>query len=100
MSCLVEVHNNEELDKVLSTDAKIIGINNRDLKTFKVDINTTIELIKNIPSDKIVVSESGINNHEDILRLKDAGVKAFLIGEALMRESDIGKKLREMKCSC
>lgn len=96
MSCLVEVHNKEELDKVLSTGAKIIGINNRDLKTFKTDINTTIELIKDIPSDKIVVSESGINTHEDVLRLKDVGVKAFLIGEALMREKDIGKKIREL----
>ncbi|MBI5894233.1 MAG: indole-3-glycerol phosphate synthase TrpC [Deltaproteobacteria bacterium] len=97
MGCLVEVHNKEELKKVLSTDAKIIGINNRDLKTFKIDINTTINLIKEIPSDRMVVSESGINTHKDILKLKDAGVKAFLVGEALMKEHDIGKKLREIK---
>ena len=77
--------------------SKIIGINNRDLKTFNTDLHTTLNLIKDIPSDKIVVSESGINTHEDILKLQDAGVKAFLIGEALMREEDIGKKLREMK---
>lgn len=99
MYCLVEVHDKVELKKALSTDAKIIGVNNRDLKIFKTDINTTINLIKEIPSDRIVVSESGISTHEDILRLKEAGVNAFLIGEALMRESDIGKKLREFKGS-
>ncbi|MBI5682260.1 MAG: indole-3-glycerol phosphate synthase TrpC [Deltaproteobacteria bacterium] len=96
-ACLVEVHDRKEIEKVLSTNARLIGINNRDLKTFKTDLDTTINLIKDIPSDKIVVSESGINTHKDILRLKDAGVKAFLIGEALMKEPDIGKKLREMK---
>lgn len=97
MGCLVEVHNEEDLDKVLLTKAKVIGINNRDLKTFRTDIKNTLRLIKRVPRGKVVVSESGINTYKDILRLKEAGVKAFLIGEALVREDNIGKKLREFK---
>lgn len=97
MGCLVEVHNKDDLEKVLSTKAKVIGINNRDLKTFRTDIKNTLRLIKRVPKNKVVVSESGINSYEDILKLKGAGVKAFLIGETLMREEDIGKKLRELR---
>ncbi|KAF0122896.1 MAG: indole-3-glycerol phosphate synthase, partial [bacterium] len=92
---IVEVHNLEELKMVLQTEAEIIGINNRDLKTFKTDISTTERLIKEIPQDKIVVSESGINTAEDISRLRECGAHAFLIGESLMREKDIAKKLIE-----
>lgn len=92
---LVEVHDEAELERALKTDAELIGINNRNLQTFKTDINTTVRLIGSIPEDRIVISESGINTREDINLLKDAGVDAFLIGEALMREADIGKKLRE-----
>ena len=92
---LVEVHDELELERTLKTGAELIGINNRNLQTFKTDLNTTIRLISNIPDDKIVISESGINTKEDIKLLKDAGVDAFLIGESLMREADIGKKLRE-----
>ncbi|MBI4620566.1 MAG: indole-3-glycerol phosphate synthase TrpC [Desulfobacterales bacterium] len=96
MQALVEVHNLEELKMVLQTEAEIIGINNRDLKTFKTDISTTERLIKEIPQDKIVVSESGINTAEDISRLRECGAHAFLIGESLMRERDIAKKLTEL----
>jgi len=96
MQALVEVHNLEELKMVLQTEAEIIGINNRDLKTFKTDISTTERLIKEIPQDKIVVSESGINTAEDISRLRGCGTHAFLIGESLMRERDIAKKLIEL----
>ncbi|MEW6615939.1 MAG: indole-3-glycerol phosphate synthase TrpC [Thermodesulfobacteriota bacterium] len=96
MQALVEVHNLEELKRVLQTEAEIIGINNRDLKTFKTDIATTERLIKEISQDKIVVSESGINTAEDISRLRECGAHAFLIGESLMRERDIAKKLTEL----
>lgn len=98
MTPLLEVHDEAELERGLKTNAELIGINNRDLQTFKTDLNTTVRLINNIPDDKIVVSESGINTKEDIKLLKDAGVDAFLIGEALMREADIGAKLRELVC--
>jgi indole-3-glycerol phosphate synthase len=96
MEAIVEVHNLEELGRVLHTEAEIIGINNRDLKTFKTDIMTTTRLAKEIPEDRIVVSESGIRSREDILRLRETGVNAFLIGESLMRERDIGRKLAEL----
>lgn len=95
MAPLVEVHDEIELERALKTNAELIGINNRNLQTFKTDINTTVRLMNGVPEDKIVVSESGINTKEDIKLIKDAGVDAFLIGEALMREADIGKKLRE-----
>lgn len=95
MAPLVEVHDEIELERALKTNAELIGINNRNLQTFKTDINTTVRLMNSVPEDKIVVSESGINTKEDIKLLMDAGCDAFLIGEALMREADIGKKLRE-----
>lgn len=94
MAALVEVHDEEEIKKVLEAGASLIGVNNRDLKTFKVDINTTVRLAPLVPKDKIVVSESGIRERADILLLKKAGVNAFLIGEALVKEKDAGKKLR------
>ncbi|MBW1679687.1 MAG: indole-3-glycerol-phosphate synthase [Deltaproteobacteria bacterium] len=97
MRALVEVHSEDDLEKVLQTSAKIIGINNRDLKTFKTDIRTTFTLVKLIPAGKLVVSESGIYNRAQIEQLEDAGVHAFLIGEALMREKDPGEKLRELR---
>jgi indole-3-glycerol phosphate synthase len=97
MEALVEVHSEEELREVLLTSAKILGINNRDLKTFKTDIATTLALMKFIPAGKVVVSESGINTRSQIEILEKAGVHAFLIGEALMKEKDPGKKLRELK---
>src|SRR3972149_8980263 len=92
MSCLVEVHDEEELEKVLSTKAKLIGINNRDLKTFKTDIKTTLNLAAKIPKDRIVVSESVINNYHDIDFLRGAGVNVFLVGEAIIREQHMGEK--------
>jgi indole-3-glycerol phosphate synthase len=93
---LVEVHTREELDKALAAGAEIIGINNRDLTTFATDIETTLKLAPLIPSDRIVVTESGINTREDIEQLMEAGIHCFLIGEALMRADDIGEKLREL----
>lgn len=97
MTALVEVHTEEEVLNALQAGASIIGINNRDLNTFKTDIATTVRLAKLVPPGKIVVSESGINSYNDIERLLSEGVKTFLVGEALMREKDVGKKLRELR---
>jgi len=97
MDALVEVHNEEELDLAIEAGAKIIGINNRDLNTFTTDITTTERLAEKIPPKTVIVSESGINTFVDIRALKLCGVDGFLIGEALMREEDIGKKLREFR---
>ncbi|MCX8012485.1 MAG: indole-3-glycerol phosphate synthase TrpC [Desulfobacterota bacterium] len=96
MEALIEVHQEEELEKVLLTPARIIGINNRDLTTFKTDITSTLRLIKLVPPGKLVVSESGISTRSQIEMMEEAGVQAFLVGEALMREKDPGKKLREL----
>lgn len=96
MSVLVEVHDKDDLKKALNIGADIVGVNNRDLKSFATDINTTVELAKDIPDDKIIVSESGINSMEDIKLLKKGRANAFLIGEALMREPDPEKKLKEL----
>lgn len=97
MAALVEVHDEKELETALGLGARLIGVNNRDLKTFKTDINTTIRLAPYIPKDVTLVSESGIYTIEDIVKLLEAGVNAFLIGEALMREENIGKKLKELR---
>jgi indole-3-glycerol phosphate synthase len=88
MDVLVEVHDREELDRALETDAKIIGINNRNLKTFKVDLATTEELSEEIPEDVILVSESGIRTVADARTVWSWGANAILVGEALMRSAD------------
>jgi indole-3-glycerol phosphate synthase len=94
---LVEVHTRAELDLALAAGAEIIGINNRNLDTFVTDINTCKELAQFIPQGKIIVAESGISKRADIESIMKAGIHAFLIGEALVTSSDIGKKLRELK---
>ena len=96
MSCLVEVHNEAELEIALSSGARLIGINNRNLKTFTVDLTVTKRLRPLIPPDKIVVSESGIKNRSDMEKLRQWGVDAVLIGESLMSASDIAAKMREL----
>jgi len=96
LSALVEVHTLDELQRVLPLNAPIIGINNRNLTTFEVTTKTSYELITYIPEGTIVVSESGIDSRKEITSLRDRGVDAFLIGEALMKEPDAGKKLREL----
>ncbi|MCX7747519.1 MAG: indole-3-glycerol phosphate synthase TrpC [Clostridia bacterium] len=96
MQCLVEVHDKEELDRALESGAKIIGINNRDLKTFHVDLKTTGELMNYIPHDRVVVSESGIRTREDMEYLKSLGVDAVLIGETFMRAPSIKEKIEEL----
>ena len=96
LASLVEVHTEEELELALTAGAEIIGVNNRDLKTFHTDIEATFRLRASIPADKIVVSESGINTHKDVMKLKESGVNAILVGESLMRSPDIGGKVREL----
>jgi indole-3-glycerol phosphate synthase len=95
MAALLEVHTLEELARSLPLHPQLIGINNRDLRTFQTDIETTLRLLPSIPSEVVVVSESGINTAADVTRLRDKGVHAFLIGESLMRAADPGAKLRE-----
>jgi indole-3-glycerol phosphate synthase len=96
MKCLVEVHNEVELELALKSEAEIIGINNRDLQTFKTDIETTDRLCKLIPKDRLIVSESGIKSRSDMDRLKSWGVNAALVGESLMSSDDIAGKIKEL----
>lgn len=97
LSCLVETHNEEEIKKALNCNAKIIGINNRDLKTFTVDINTSLKLRKFIPENKILISESGIKTAQDIKMLKDVGFNGALIGESMMLSKDKKQFLSELR---
>jgi len=96
LAALVEVHDEADLEKALSAGARIVGINNRDLQTFRTDLEVSIRLARRIPKGVTVVSESGIEGRRDIERLMEAGIHAFLVGESLMRETDIGRKLREL----
>lgn len=98
MTALVEVHDKAEMEMALSSGAALIGINNRDLHTFRTTLETTLELVKAFPptSEKLYVSESGINRRQDVQTLEAAGVGAVLVGEAMMREKDIGAKLHEL----
>lgn len=96
LDVLLEVHDEGELGVALETGCKVIGINNRSLRTFVTDLSTTERLAPLLPANRLIVSESGINTRDDIARLRRAGAKAFLIGESLMREPDMGAKLREL----
>ena len=96
MQCLVEVHTEQELKVALEGGAEIVGINNRDLRTFHTDLSPTQELAQLIPRGKVVVSESGISTKEDMLELKRLGVHAALVGEALVTATDVGAKVREL----
>jgi len=96
LSVLFEVHDLWELEQALRIGADIIGINNRNLKTLKVDLSTTFKLKREIPSGKIVVSESGITTREDVVRLQGAGVDAMLLGTAFMESKDIRGKIEEL----
>jgi indole-3-glycerol phosphate synthase len=99
LACLVEVHDEGELDRALEAGASIIGINNRDLRSFEVDLGTTRRLRPRIPDDRIVVSESGLGEPEQLRALIDIGVDSALIGEAFMRSPDPGQRLRELLLS-
>lgn len=95
MAVLCESHSKEQLEKAISAKQEIIGINNRDLSTFKLSISTTENLVRLIPENKVIVSESGIRSYSDVLFLKSIGVNAALVGEVLMEAEDVGKKLNE-----
>ncbi len=96
MDVLCEVHNQAEMDLALALDFTLIGINNRDLKAFKTDLAISEELAKNIPNDRLLVSESGISSHADLLRLKKSGINSFLVGESLMRQNDVKKATKQL----
>ncbi len=96
LASLIEVHTEEELEIALDADAEIIGINNRDLRTFRTTLDTTFKLLELIPEGKVVVSESGIYTRDDVTALREVGVNAILVGESLMRSQDIGEKVREL----
>ena len=96
MEPMVEVHDEAEVKVALDSNARIIGINNRDLKTFETNLSTTERLRQLIPEDRVVVSESGVKNHNHIAKLRQWGVDAVLIGESLMASQDIAAKMREL----
>ena len=96
MDAIVEAHTEEDMEKALAADAGIIGINNRDLHTFKVDLETTSRLIRLIPEEKITIAESGVKSFEDLMTLKSFGVNAVLIGEAFMESPDIAVRIKEI----
>ena len=96
MEPLVEVHSREELSRAIDAGARIIGVNNRDLRNFEVRLETSLDLIGAIPEECIAVSESGLRTHDDLVRLRDAGFDAFLVGEQVMKEADPRVPLREL----
>ncbi|MBI2587109.1 MAG: indole-3-glycerol-phosphate synthase, partial [Rhodospirillales bacterium] len=96
LDVLAEVHDADELARALRLRTELIGINNRDLKTFEVDLGVTEALVADIPDDRIVVSESGLHAPDDLARLSAAGVHCFLVGESLMREDDVEAATRAL----
>ena len=100
MAALVEVHNSDELCRVLETEALLVGINNRNLHTFRVDLGVTYQLISSVPKERVVVSESGISSREDVVGLAKAGVDAVLVGEALMGAQDIRAATADLLGAC
>jgi indole-3-glycerol phosphate synthase len=96
MDVLVEVHNLEELQRALPLGLKLIGINNRNLRTFEVSLNTTLDLLSTIPDDRVVVTESGILSTSDVSLMRENGVNAFLVGEAFMRSQRPGQALSDL----
>jgi indole-3-glycerol phosphate synthase len=96
LDVVVEVHDREELEKVMRYNVQCLGINNRDLHTFETSLDTSIELAADLPKEITLVSESGIRTREEIDRLRAAGFHAFLIGEELMRAEDEGKALKDL----
>ncbi len=96
MDVLVEVHNHDELERGLALDTRMIGINNRNLRNFETSLNTTIDLLEHIPSDRVVVTESGIHTADDVALMRENSVNTFLVGEAFMRVDEPGQKLTEL----
>jgi indole-3-glycerol phosphate synthase len=96
MDVLVEAHDGDELARAVAVPGRLLGINNRHLRTFEVNLETTIGLLDRVPADRLLVTESGILGPEDVARLRGCGVQAFLVGEALMRAEDPGAELRRL----
>ena len=96
MEALIELYDPEHLDRILKLEPSLIGINNRDLRTFATDLDHTLALRDRIPPECLLVSESGIRTRDDVLRLENAGVQAILVGETLMKSPDIGRKVDEL----
>ena len=96
MAVLIEAHNEEELEKALHLKTPLVGINNRDLKTFEVSLKTSINLVEKIPNNKIPITESGIFNSSDIKLMNDNNIFTFLVGEAFMRDDDPGQSLNAL----
>ena len=96
MAVLVEVHDRAELDRALKLKTPLLGINNRNLKTFEVSLDATLGMLKDVPADRLLVTESGISTAADVQRMRTAGVQAFLVGEAFMRADDPGQALAQL----
>jgi indole-3-glycerol phosphate synthase len=96
MSVLVEVHDQEEMQRALRLKTSLLGVNNRNLRTFEVSLDTTLSMLQDLPSDRLLVTESGIATSDDVLRLRAAGVQAFLVGEAFMRADEPGEALAQL----
>jgi len=96
MDVLVEAHDGEELERALATPARLVGINNRNLRTFETSLETTLGLRDRVPSDRLLVTESGIATRADVARMRESGVHAFLVGETFMRAPDPGAELRRL----
>lgn len=96
MAVLVEVHDAEEMQRALKLKTPLVGVNNRNLRTFEVDIHTTLQLQKEVPADRLLVTESGILTQDDVKTMRDAGIHSFLVGEAFMRAPDPGQALARL----
>jgi indole-3-glycerol phosphate synthase len=96
MAVLVEVHDAAELERALALETPLLGINNRNLRSFETRLETTLELLPRIPADRLVITESGILSRADVARMRSHGVQAFLVGEAFMRANDPGAALADL----
>jgi indole-3-glycerol phosphate synthase len=96
LDVLVEVHDRPELERALKLKTSLIGVNNRNLKTLRTDLNTTVELASSLPSDRLAISESGLQSHADLVRMGKAGARCFLVGESLLRQTDIETATRTL----
>jgi indole-3-glycerol phosphate synthase len=96
MAVLVEVHDRAELERALKLKTRLVGINNRNLKTFEVSLQNTLDMLPDVPADRLLVTESGILSSDDVKRMRDAQVNAFLVGEAFMRADEPGEALAKL----